>query len=86
MMACIRGVYAYYHPKPLSYFSEGSLKPGKYVSGTITSYVVSPRQPKGPDSDDGYFGNLHDVFTNEVYIGYIIPFNEEQYICIWIKD
>ncbi len=81
--ACIIRINIYYHARPLAYFSEGSLKPGKYVSGTITSYVISPRKPKGTDAYD-YFGNWDNYIDR--YIGYIIPFNEEQYIRIWIND
>ncbi len=80
---CIIKINAYHHAQPLTYFSEGSLKPGKYVSGTITSYVISPRKPKGTDVYD-YFGNWNNYIDR--YIGYIIPFNEEQYIRIWIND
>lgn len=82
--ACIIRIYAYHHPRPLAYFSEDNLKPGKYVSGTITSYVVSPRRPKGSQVDSS-FGNYLDIFGNREYKGYIIPFNEEQYIRIWIR-
>ncbi|MCM1567823.1 MAG: hypothetical protein NC081_00065 [Roseburia sp.] len=88
MVVCVIKTMAYHHAQPLTYFSEGSLKPGKYVSGTITSYVVNQRRPKGKNVDDSIysFGNLYNIFTNEEYIGYLIPFNEEQYIKIWIKD
>ncbi|MCM1326348.1 MAG: hypothetical protein NC094_04105 [Bacteroidales bacterium] len=86
MMACIVGIYAYYHPQPISSFSEGSLKPGKYVSGTITSYVVSPLDKRTTREGDSYFGNRLDIWGRMEYIGYLIPFNEEQYIRIWIKD
>lgn len=83
IVVCIIRMNAYHHPLPLTDFSEGNLKSGKFVSGTITSYVVSPYKPKGTDYYD-YFGN----YTNYVdeYIAYIIPFNDEQYIRIWIKD
>lgn len=84
LVACFIGMNAYYHARPLTDFSEDSLKPGKYVSGTIMSYVVSPRQPKGTDVKDSYFGNW-ESFDGK-YLGYIIPFNEEQYIRIWVKD
>ncbi len=80
---CIIRINAYHRAQPLTYFSEGSLKPGKYVSGTITSYVISPRKPKGTDVYD-YFGNWYNYIDR--YIGYIIPLNEEQYIRIWIND
>lgn len=80
---CIIRINAYRHARPLTYFSEDSLKPGKYVSGTITSYVISPRKPKGTDVYD-YFGNWYNYIDS--YIGYIIPFNEEQYIRVWIND
>lgn len=84
LVACFLGMNAYYYARPLTDFSEDSLKSGKYVSGTIMSYVVSPRQPKGTDVKDSYFGNW-GRFDGK-YLGYIIPFNEEQYIRIWIKD
>lgn len=84
LVACFIGMNAYYHARPLTDFSEDSLKSGKYVYGTIMSYVVSPRQPKGTDVKDSYFGNW-ESFDGK-YFGYIIPFNEEQYIRIWIKD
>lgn len=84
IIACIIRINAYQHPRPLEYFSEGNLRPGKYVSGTITSYVISPRKPKGTDIYD-YFGT-YIKFIEEEYIGYIIPFNEEQYIRIWMND
>ncbi|MDE7269298.1 MAG: hypothetical protein K2N81_02365 [Acetatifactor sp.] len=85
--ACIIRINAYHHARPLTYFSEGRLEPGKYVSGTITSYVVSPRWPKGPDVNYSIysFGNHYNLIGEE-YVGYIVPFNDEQYIRIWIKD
>lgn len=83
IVACIIRMNAYYHPWSLTYLSEDNLKPDKYVSGTITSYVISPRKPKGTDFYD-YFGNYDNYFDE--YIGYIIPFNEEQYIRVWIND
>ena len=86
--ACIIKINAYHHARPLEYFSEDSLKPDKYVSGTITSYVVSTSWPKGPDVDYSIysFGELYNTITNEKFVAYIIPFNDKQYIRIWIKD
>lgn len=82
LVMCAIKINSYHHPIPLTYFSEDNLKSGKYVNGTITSYVISPNIPKGAEA--GYFGEWHDI--NGVYIGFIIPFNEEQYIHIWIDD
>lgn len=48
---CIIKINLSHHPRPLTYFSEDSLESGKYVSGTITSYVVSSSWPKGPNID-----------------------------------
>ena len=86
--ACIIKIYAYHHARPLAYFSEDSLKPDKYVSGTITSYVVSTSWPKGPDVDYSIysFGEFYNTITYEKFVAYIIPFNDGQYIRIWIKD
>lgn len=81
--ACIVKIHAYRHALPPEHFSENNLKPGKYISGTITSYVISPRKPKGSGTYD-YFG-VWNNFT-EQYFGYLIPLNEEQYIRIWVKD
>ena len=84
LIACFLGMNAYYHARPLTDLSEDSLKSGKYISGTIMSYVVSPRQSKDTDVEDSYFGNWNSF--DGKYLGYIIPFNEEQYIRIWVKD
>ena len=84
LFACIIKINAYHHPLPFSQLSEDTFKQGRYVSGTITSYVISPRMPKGKDSYD-YFGTL-DTYSGGGYIGYIVPFNQEQYIRIWMND
>lgn len=86
LVACFLGMNAYYHARPLTDFSEDSLKSGKYVSGTFTSYVVDPRWTKGDDDLFGIWQVWLDLFGREQYYKYIIPFNEEQYIQIWIKD
>lgn len=88
LVACFLGMNAYYHARPLTDPTEDSLKPGKYVSGTITSYVVGPGSTKGKGDDDlfGIWAVWLDLFGREQYYKYIIPFNEEQYIQIWIKD
>lgn len=86
LVACFIGMNAYYHARPLTDFSEDSLKSGKYVSGTFTSYVVDPRWTKGDDDLFGIWQVWLDLFGREQYYKYIIPFNEEQYIQIWIKD
>lgn len=86
LVACFIGMNAYYHARPLTDFSEDSLKSGKYVSGTIMSYVVDYRWTKDDDDLFGIWQVWLDLFGREKYYKYIIPFNEEQYIQIWIQD
>ncbi|MCM1101114.1 MAG: hypothetical protein NC398_06990 [Acetatifactor muris] len=86
IVVCIVKTNAYHHAQPLSDLAEDSLKPNKYVSGTITSYVVSPLDKRTTADGDSYFGNLLDIWGRPEYRGYLIPFNEEQYIKIWMKD
>lgn len=87
LVACFIGMNAYYHARPLTDPTEDSLKSGRYISGTITSYVVDPRWTRGKGDDDlfGIWGVWLGLFDRKQY-KYIIPFNEEQYIQIWIKD
>lgn len=86
LVACFIGMNAYYHARPVTDLSEDSLKSGKYVSGTIMSYVVDYRWTKDDDDLFGIWQVWLDLFGREKYYKYIIPFNEEQYIQIWIQD
>lgn len=86
LVACFIGMNAYYHARPLTDLSEDSLKSGKYASGTIMSYAVDHRWTKDKDDLFGIWQIGLDLFGREQYYKYIIPFNEEQYICIWVKD
>lgn len=67
LVACFIGMNAYYHARPRTDFSEDSLKAGKYVSGTITSYVVDHRWTKGKGEDDlfGIWGVRLGLFGRE---------------------
>lgn len=86
IIACLISTNAHHHARPLAALSEEDLKPGKYVSGTITAYVVSPHQSKDK-GDVELFGTwgVWNRFDGE-YFRYIIPFHEDQYVYIWIKD
>lgn len=84
LVLCITNIYAYHHPMQLSYLSGDELESGRYVSGTITSYVISPRKAKGTEYYD-YFGNYTNL-VDEEYIGFIIPFDKEEYIRVWINN
>ncbi|MCM1262726.1 MAG: hypothetical protein NC313_08390 [Butyrivibrio sp.] len=76
----------YNQAQPLAYFSKDSLKAGRYVTGTITSYVVNKRRPTSSDVDYSIytFGNWDNLI--DTYAGYIIPFDDGNYIRIWIND
>jgi len=84
IVICITEIYAYYHPIALENITRADLKSGRYVSGTITSYVISPRKAKSGDNYD-YFGN-YDNLIDEEFVGFIIPIYEERYIRVWINN